>query len=120
MNPDRWKQINEVFHAPRDRTSSEREAYLDEVCATDADLRSEVNSLLAAHAASSLFDRPAYESAPALLGEDADDRLLGQPLGRYRVISTPRAWRHGGGVSRSRYAAATSRGHQGAAERVCR
>ncbi len=88
MNPDRWKQINEVFHAARDRTSSEREAYLDEVCATDADLRSEVSSLLAAHAASSLFDQPAYESAPALLGEDADDRLLGQPLGPYRVIST--------------------------------
>jgi serine/threonine protein kinase len=88
VNPDRWKRINEVFHAARDRTPSEREAYLDEVCATDADLRSEVSSLLAAHAASSLFDRPAYESAPVLLGEDADDRLLGQSLGPYRVIST--------------------------------
>ena len=88
MNPDRWKQINEVFHAALDLPSPEREAYLDEVCATDADLRSEVSSLLVAHAASSVFDRPAYESASALLGEDVADPLLGNQLGPYRVVST--------------------------------
>ena len=88
MNPDRWKQINEVFHAVLDLPSPEREAYLDEVCATDADLRSEVSSLLVAHAASSVFDRPAYESASALLGEDVPDPLLGNQLGPYRVVST--------------------------------
>ena len=88
MNPDRWRQINEVFHAALDLPSPEREAYLDEVCATDADLRSEVSSLLVAHAASSVFDRPAYESASALLGEDVADPLLGNQLGPYRVVST--------------------------------
>ena len=88
MNPDRWKQINEVFHAVLDRAYDERKAYLDELSERDSELGAEVCSLLEAHDVSSLFDRPAHEAASALLGERDDDPLLGTDLGPYRVVST--------------------------------
>ena len=46
MHPDRWKTIEETFHAALVRPSPVRSAYLDTVCANDPDLRREVQSLL--------------------------------------------------------------------------
>lgn len=47
MNPDRWRQIEEVCHAAQEREACERAPFLDEACADDTDLRREVDSLLA-------------------------------------------------------------------------
>src|SRR5689334_20568233 len=48
MTPERWRRIEEVFSGASDLPPADREAYLDRSCAGDADLRTEIGSLLAA------------------------------------------------------------------------
>ena len=49
MTPDRWEQVKETFDAALKIGPDQRHAFLNEVCAEDADLRAAVESLLAAH-----------------------------------------------------------------------
>lgn len=48
MTPERWRQIDEVFNEASERITAERAPFLDNACAGDAELRTEVESLLAA------------------------------------------------------------------------
>jgi serine/threonine-protein kinase len=50
LTPDRWREIQRVFHAVAERPASERGAVLDAECAGDPALRAEVEALLAADA----------------------------------------------------------------------
>ena len=85
---DRWQRLWNVFHQAAERTSSERGAYLDAACSSDAELRREVGELLAADAAShSPLDLPpaapgewSEASAPVVLTDPYDVLLL--KLGR--------------------------------------
>ena len=45
-NADRWRRIESLFHAVRNRPAGERAAFLDGACAGDASLREDVESLL--------------------------------------------------------------------------
>jgi len=47
MNPDRWRRIEALVEASATRDGTERAAFLAEACGGDADLRREVESLLA-------------------------------------------------------------------------
>jgi eukaryotic-like serine/threonine-protein kinase len=47
MTPERWRQIEDLFHGARALPPEERAAWLAAACADDADLRQEVASLLA-------------------------------------------------------------------------
>ena len=47
MTPERWQQIQELYHAALKREPSQRAAFLKEACAGDEALRREVESLLA-------------------------------------------------------------------------
>lgn len=87
MTPERWQQINEVFHAALARDSRERAAYLAEACAGDADLHTEVESLLAAHAQPGDFiDVPVYEVAAELLTQKSAELSAGEQLGAYSIL----------------------------------
>ena len=44
---DRWQRIEEVFHHAASLPLPDRDAYLNQACAGDRDLRREVDSLLA-------------------------------------------------------------------------
>lgn len=46
---NRWVRVNDLFHAARARSSSERAAFLAGECGADTELRAEIESLLAAH-----------------------------------------------------------------------
>jgi eukaryotic-like serine/threonine-protein kinase len=46
MTPERWAQIEELYHAAHTRPAAERAAFLAEACRDDAALRREVESLL--------------------------------------------------------------------------
>jgi hypothetical protein len=48
LSPERFRLIEEIFHAAADCATGERPALLDRLCAGDAGLRAEVESLLAA------------------------------------------------------------------------
>jgi eukaryotic-like serine/threonine-protein kinase len=77
MRPERWAQVEQLYHAARDRACSERSAFLDAACGGDAVLRLEVESLLAQQTlAASLPDEPTV----ALLARGAQ-------LGPYQILS---------------------------------
>src|SRR6266511_5985472 len=71
MNPKRWQQASRILETALERNPEQLAAYLDEVCANDAELRREVESLLAASAqAGSLLDSPAIAMAAPLFLND--------------------------------------------------
>jgi hypothetical protein len=47
MKPERWQEIDRVFAEALEREPEERAAFLDDACGGDAELRHEVESLLA-------------------------------------------------------------------------
>ena len=49
MDPERWRQVGEIFHQALERDGVERPRFLDDACGGDAGLRAEVDSLLAHH-----------------------------------------------------------------------
>ena len=46
MNPERWRQIRNIFDGALEHAPDERSRFLDEVCANDQEVRREVESLL--------------------------------------------------------------------------
>ena len=85
MDADRWRRLNDLFHATLAREPDTRDGFLQAACPDDAALRGEVRSLLRAHAAASIFDEPAAAAAAGLLPGGADDPLIGSRLGPYEV-----------------------------------
>ena len=68
MNPERWKQIDEIFHAALDHQPSLRAAFLAEACKEDDSLREEIEALIASHEKeSSFFETPPSDLAADLL-----------------------------------------------------
>ena len=49
MHPDQWRQVTTVFHAALAREHSARAAFIAGACGEDADVRAEVERLIAAH-----------------------------------------------------------------------
>jgi eukaryotic-like serine/threonine-protein kinase len=74
MDPDRWKQVEELYHAALEREENQRAAFLEQACAGDEAMRRQVESLLAHHdqASSSFLEEPALEMAAKALAEDRD------------------------------------------------
>src|SRR5258705_13369367 len=89
MNPERWQQASRILETALERKPEQLAAYLDEVCANDAELRREVESLLVASAqAGSLLDSPAMAMAAPLFVNDSVSSMLGRSIGRYKIIAT--------------------------------
>jgi eukaryotic-like serine/threonine-protein kinase len=84
MNPDRWRQVADVYEAVLERDPSAREAFLAEACREDADLRSEVESLLAQEHTPLVVDHETLAVAAAVL-EPISHLKPGFALGPYRV-----------------------------------
>lgn len=83
MTPERWRKIEEVFHAVRERAPGERSGFLAEACRGDEELEREVASLLAQDSGSGILDRqPAELLAEAIVPQLAP----GTSLGQYRIV----------------------------------
>lgn len=94
MTSQRWRKIEEIFHAALERGPSQRHAFLDQACDGDEALRAEVESLLdQSSSKTNLLDRPAWEgrSGPMVVGATAPMFTLGSLVGRtlssYVVLS---------------------------------
>jgi len=60
MNPERWQELDNLFHSALQREPGERAPFLDGACGGDDSLRKQVEALLAAHeAAAGSIDSPA-------------------------------------------------------------
>src|SRR6185503_3252923 len=85
MTPERWRQIKALLESALERTGHEREAFLDDACAGDPELRREVDTLLDSHAQSGDFiESPAYEVLAGSLTQT--DLVPGTALGPYEII----------------------------------
>jgi eukaryotic-like serine/threonine-protein kinase len=62
MTPNRWRRIEEVYQAARDRVPADRAAYIAETCGGDQSLRRDVESLLKRDNSSPdmILNRPAW------------------------------------------------------------
>jgi serine/threonine-protein kinase len=86
VTPERWKQVNDLFHAALER-GADRAAFLDAATREDPELRREVESLLRAHQSSATFlEVPAWGVAPELMFDEQERSLVGRSIGPYRVI----------------------------------
>jgi tetratricopeptide (TPR) repeat protein len=86
MTPERWRQIEEIFHGAVDRAPTERSEFLDRQCGDDRELRVEVESLLAQQVADAFFAAP-IESAAHAVSHGAADARIGQRIGAYRLTA---------------------------------
>ena len=83
MTPERFQQIEELYHAARRKTAEERAALLAEA---DPKVRREVESLLAQSGGGEFLERPAIQNAAQLLVDPTVTGLTaGACLGPYRV-----------------------------------
>jgi serine/threonine protein kinase/Tol biopolymer transport system component len=83
---DRAARLEALYHAAREKPSSDRAAFLDEACAGDTDLRREVESLLAQPGTGDgLLDTPALAAADGLLSLANAPQMIGRRIGVYQV-----------------------------------
>ena len=87
MTPQRWAQIRDIFEEAVERPDAERAAYLNAVCASDEELRNEVQSLLHSHQASADFlATPIVRLGRMIASEDErDDYPAGYRVGSYQL-----------------------------------
>ncbi len=86
MNPDRWQQISQVYHAALAHDPRDRAGFLREACGGDDTLHQEVASLLSneSHAASFL-SKPALAAAAGLITSPGGTVLAGRRIGVYQI-----------------------------------
>src|SRR5688572_33142733 len=78
MKPERWQKIEQVFDAALQRTPEDRASFLQQICAGDEALYSDVKSLLASYGNDDSFFE---DSASALAAEMFGD-MVGETIGR--------------------------------------
>src|SRR5579862_8536161 len=77
MTPERWRQIEELYHSARERG-------VGVLADTDAELRAEVEKLLAQDSGGKILDRPAVD----LIGESTVTMAaVGSQWGPYRIVA---------------------------------
>jgi eukaryotic-like serine/threonine-protein kinase len=88
MNSERYQKVCDIFAEADELPHDKRAAFLDEKCAGDDDLRSEVESLLASDAESGTFiESPALEVAAEMMAHQEAATKVGQQIGHYKIIS---------------------------------
>ena len=88
MTPERWQQIKRVLEVALALEARERGAYLDKTCAGDAELRREVDSLLASYqpTGKNILDEPLANLLESDSGSARHAVGAGQRIGAYRII----------------------------------
>ena len=87
MTPERWQQVRGVFDQAVALGSDERTAFLDKACATDSELRREVESLLFSdnRAGSVFLNTPAVDLTKRRESNPAPSRV-GRRIGVYQIV----------------------------------
>jgi Tol biopolymer transport system component len=86
MNPERWQQIEALYHAAAARPAGERAAFLAAVCGGDERLRQEVEALLDTPAtAKGILAAPALAMAVEMVDDSTGAVLTGRRIGVYHL-----------------------------------
>ena len=88
MTPERLQQIETLYNDALTLPVHERTAFLDRACGNDADLRREIESLLAyEQQAGPYMERTAEHLVAESLAEHGTELLVDRTLGRYQLLS---------------------------------
>ena len=89
MKPDRWQQIERLYHSALKRDANERAMYLRQACAGDDGLRQEVESLLAHEKTTDMrLGGSALKGITAkIFGGDSSRSLVGKQFGPHQILS---------------------------------
>ena len=87
MTPELWERLKPLFHEALERNADQRSAFIDEACAEDSELRSNLKMLLDAEAETTEVS-PAFFVANGSFSHADDTRFqVGETvLGRFRVV----------------------------------
>ena len=86
MDPDRWREVERLYHAALARPSAERGAFLAQACSDDEALRREVAELLETPpTADGLFAAPAAAAVGSMAADPERPMLTGRRLGVYQL-----------------------------------
>ncbi|HZH33870.1 MAG TPA: protein kinase [Pyrinomonadaceae bacterium] len=89
MNPARWQQLETIYHAALDQPPDTRLAFLREKCAGDADLYSELESLISSQDQfDSFLEDSGFDLALRVLARPAPVLEIDQQFGNYKIIGT--------------------------------
>src|SRR5512133_323510 len=93
MEPERWRRVEDLYHASLQVAIGQRARFLEDACGTDQDLRQEVESLLTHDASAEKFiDAPAFEVAARLIARDKSSQpeagavFVGKTISHFRVL----------------------------------
>ncbi|HUR97197.1 MAG TPA: serine/threonine-protein kinase, partial [Pyrinomonadaceae bacterium] len=87
MNPEGWHNVDRLFQVAVEIEPSRRAAYLENACAGDWVLRSEVEELLSNDSLSwDFLEQPAIESAAFFLADDEPVLSPGERVSHYEII----------------------------------
>jgi serine/threonine protein kinase/tetratricopeptide (TPR) repeat protein len=96
MEPERWQQIERLYHSALALAESERAGFLKDCCAGDEALRRQVDALLESHGKAEQFmEVPALDVMANLLAADQpqdglstkeEGRLAGRTISHYRIV----------------------------------
>ncbi len=96
MEPERWRKVEQLFHAAQEREESQRAAYLEVACQGDEALHREVESLLARQKqAENFMETPAVEVAAKALAHqqvrsgpssEAGSQITGRQFSHYLIL----------------------------------
>jgi serine/threonine protein kinase len=82
----RWSRVEALYHAAEERDPGERAAFLDAACGGDAELRREVESLLAQSVSADGFLRePAMAAAAQMVSNPGGSMLTGRRIGVFQI-----------------------------------
>ncbi len=88
MDPKRWKQIDELLDAAFELKPDKREAFLDQACAGNEDLRKQIEALLVADKRPDSFTEAfALEVKAELLTNHQPGLSPGQTIGPYTIVT---------------------------------
>jgi eukaryotic-like serine/threonine-protein kinase len=87
MNSEKWEKAKNIFNEALEKDTAARQAFLNEACNGDRDLRAEVESLLASAAgANRFFEGSVIADVLKLVEGEPGETLVGRRVGPYTLI----------------------------------
>ena len=87
MNSEKFKKIEEIYHAVLAIPPTERDSFLEQSCGGDEELRDEIESLLAFDSNESKISISLESLATEIFAEPESPSLIGEKLGHYEILA---------------------------------